>query len=197
VQACGPGTLGGNFCLQGVCNETLGRCVDCADDGDCFEGFTCEVAVGKCTTDQPLCADCDRADDVCGAENLCVLRPITALGLRESACGIDCSGGRGCPQGFACEVITRNNVAVGEQCVPRSSVIDSQQTDFVELQTCVAVRDARTATPCRRDSDCGANNYNDGLCINGVCSLPCGTDADCFAGDVCAPAADRDASACQ
>jgi hypothetical protein len=119
------------------------------------------------------------------------LRTITGgfNGVRETACGIDCSDTGLCPQAFSCELVIRQNVAVGAQCVPSSRV--------VENQTCVAVRDAEADAACVTDDDCGANNVDDGACVDGVCSLPCALDGDCFAGETCAPVIGSDVNACQ
>jgi hypothetical protein len=195
-QQCGGGF---NFCAQGVCDTAAGLCVDCLADDDCFEGSTCNTATKTCETSEALCAECggDRDTTTCGAGNLCLAREIARFTV-ENSCGIDCSAGQACPAGFGCELILRNSVAIGEQCVPRSSVIDDPRSPFTETMSCAAVRDARDASPCQRDSDCGSTSLLDGFCINGACALRCGNNSDCLTGDVCAPVpGDRDASACQ
>ncbi len=173
----------------GVCLTGGDSCVDCNDDVDCGVGEACANNVCVVVVaDDPLCSDCEQADDVCGAGNLCVVRQI-ADNVRESACGIDCSDGGACPQAFTCELVVRQGTAVGAQCVPSSRVVPAQ--------TCVAVRDAQADEACVTDDDCGANNVDDGACVDGVCSLPCAVEADCFAGESCAPVIGSDVNACQ
>jgi hypothetical protein len=190
-QQCHPACNGQGDCFGGqVCaDDDSNACVDCNEDGDCGAGEVC--AAHGCVAsvaDDPLCSDCDVADDVCGEGNLCVLRQI-ADGVRESACGIDCSDDGACPQAFACELVVRAGRAVGAQCVPQSRV--------VPVQTCVSVRDARADAACVNDDDCGADNVDDGSCVDGVCSLPCSVAEDCFAGEACAPVIGSDLNACQ
>ena len=175
-------------------------CVDCLVDGDCLDGFTCNAATKTCETSDPLCAACTGAQDdaLCGGDSLCVTRQIVdRFNGNESACGVDCSAGQACPRGFGCELVVRGGVAVGEQCVPQSSVIDDAGTQFVEQMTCAGVRDAKTASPCQRDNECGDGRLLDGFCVNGACSLRCGSDGDCLAGDSCAPVVGRQGNACQ
>jgi hypothetical protein len=191
INRCVAPCLGG-FCLPGqVCAED-NLCVQCISDDNCDNGQLCDLALRVCV-DAPangdaLCRDCDQADGVCGAGNLCVQRRINNF-VSETACGIDCSTSGTCPSGFVCDFVIRNDVAVGAQCTPQSSVID--------VQTCVAVREARAQDACERDRDCGAGNIDDGVCVDGVCTLPCTVDSDCLAGTACAPVIDSEESACQ
>ncbi len=192
-QQCHPTCGGGGGCFAGVCDDDSNLCVQCNVDDDCAQGqrcrsdHVCELVIPAV----PLCADCDQADDVCGPGNLCVLRTITDgfNPVRETACGIDCSDDGVCPQGFACELVVRGGAAVGEQCVPASRAVD--------VQTCVAVRDAREDAVCVQDDDCGAGPVDDGACVDGVCSLPCAVDQDCFEGETCAPVIGGPTNACQ
>jgi Cys-rich repeat protein len=192
------------FCAGGfVCDAAANVCVECLANDDCDAGETCDLATRRCEPTQPLCAPCNGSQDdaICGAGNLCVSRQLAEPRLTnngiESACGTDCSDGQACPRGFGCELVVRGEVAVGAQCVPQSSVVDNPNTDFVEQMSCAGVLDDQNNQACTQNNECGDGRLLDGFCVAGVCSLRCSSDADCLAGDVCAPVIGGNGSACQ
>jgi hypothetical protein len=180
--------------IGGVCSPDDDLCVGCVDDGDCdaAAGETCDTVTRNCVAPPPadtLCLACD-VDTDCGGTNQCVrIQRAQNPQNVETACGIDCSDGSTCPQGFGCEFVTDGDgVVVGQQCVPANSV--------VEFPTCDAYRDTIAAAQCfvQFGAACGFDGQGagDGVCFppddtanQGVCTLPCGVDADCPAAFTC------------
>jgi hypothetical protein len=131
----------------------IGRCSSetCLDDSYCGWGEVCrappEGGLARCETDfdpdlRPYCSNCDYSPgrDACGSgPNFCLYSTYT----RQNYCGVDCSQGQRCPNGYACAdvivVYTRTRCTSNAEC---------------------ASPDRRSQIECREDADCPLH----GLC---------------------------------
>ena len=172
----GDCTLGG-VCAQGQCTRTPGVCTS---DAFCAFGERC---VGNlCRKDRrgPYCRGCTQPTGVnptpCDdPKNLCLVNNFENGGFQQ-ICGVDCSLGQPCPNGYQCGFVV---VLTRQSC--RSSA------------ACQC--DGNLGASCRVDADCpGGQACTAGLCCDRVgdrsrqCRLgenqtsgfcTCSTDEDC------------------
>lgn len=115
---------------------TLGECVDgtCADDTFCALGDFCvespdPAQLAQCETGieatRPYCRNCtiEPGAERCGSPgpNFCLIDSSDPAG-RASFCGVDCSEGQDCPNGFSCRdvlILTESTCRGDAQCAPR------------------------------------------------------------------------------
>jgi Cys-rich repeat protein len=183
--------IGAGSAIGGVCDPSDDLCVECLSDGDCGTGQTCDAASRSCVAaagGSTLCQGCN-SDDECGAGNLCIARTAGGVLDNERVCGLDCSASA-CPQGFACNLIERQNAVIGAQCQPSNSALDNE--------TCAAFLDTASEASCTvggfGGDGCGlALDANDAFCLQpddqaaGTCSVACDIDSDCPTGFRCDP----------
>lgn len=161
------------------CNPE-GRCVGCTGDADCAGGTVCEAE---------LCVPGCRGDGGCGAGLVCEQGACVAGCRDDGACG----AGEIC-EGAACVVGCRST----ESCGAGQVCAELRCTEGCEEDAACGVgRICQPGEPvggcvdgCRDDAGC----LEGSLCIVGSCiarGVGCHTDADCGAGDRCAPATER------
>ena len=116
---CTPGCLNDRDCLPTeLCDQEQRQCVTtgCRSTAlDCNFGEFCDSLSGDCIPAGGFyCHACESNDDCGSPNNVCV-----RLGgsVQTTWCGVDCSGGQSCPQGYTCgRVRTTGNVTVSYQC---------------------------------------------------------------------------------
>lgn len=176
--------------VDGVCDRSIGRCVECARATDCDAGEACIRSacepVTECTSSRQCpgrvcaellgyCVDCNEDVD-CGAavcrDNVCVERPQPCASSREcSVRGLVCDTTLGacveCVDAADCldtdRRCDRSDVVLGGRCVPLACAPDSA--------SCV---DATTARRCNADGSAWDTTPCVGLerCLDGSCALP-------------------------
>ncbi len=130
--------------------------VDCDDDEECRDGYICNA--GVCNLP---CSD----DAECGGGHECVNGRCEGVGVGDPCgTGTDCEGALSCYRGVDdgyCTSVCREDA----DC-PVGSGCGSMKGNL----WCLA--------KCRADIDC-----RDGMsCIEGLCTIPCGSDDDCVEG---------------
>ncbi len=206
---------------------TAGRCVEgCFDSGDCPLGQVCSN--GQCFTGDNICegdgfceygercqaSECraDRRGPYCrgctqrtGANpepcdeprNFCLVNN-SELGGFTQFCGVDCSLGQPCPNGYGCAnvvLLTESACTFSAQCKCNPANI----TFATSTCTVAAACDPRlpngdpdpNASGCTVNAhpDCNAGGEGDAACLvltgqtNGSCT--CATNDDCEAGAAC------------
>lgn len=192
VVDAGPGDAG-DPCSEcpaerPLCDEALGRCVECTADDDSRCGDrSCDVGAGACRAS--LCEACT-ADAQCGTGRACVM---------EEA-------------GDVARCVWREDAAAGpagsclENGRPFVEPHDAISVDGASVRvcllgpsTCAAWLVYRSPVACASDADCGLG-AGDGSCVDGDpgpatvlrCTMACVTDVDCPIGATC----DRDAGVC-
>lgn len=188
-------------CALGVCDAAF-----CAQASDCAFGERCGIPAGetraRCYSDadpvrRPYCASCNAGGglQVCGrGANYC-LEETAVPG--SAFCGVDCSEGQGCPNGYRCaDVVVAYSGArcrSDAECPPDPSLPCQEDTDCRRGGQCVkgsgqavgacagrcdvAEGDVLGYCSCQQDPDCAQ-----GTCSQGACTLsrkPCVTDSDC------------------
>lgn len=139
---------------RSLCDEEIGRCVECLSDGDCG-GNSCDLGQGRCTN-TPLdsvgnCRPC-ATDSECRSGFACV--PMTYDGqARNSAYCLQVKQGECEVPGFR-TTIARTSVN-GEEPREYCGILESHAT-------CEAVLDYGKS--CASNADCGATGLSDGLC---------------------------------
>jgi hypothetical protein len=116
---CTPGCLNDRDCLPTeACDQEQRLCVatGCRSTAlDCNFGEFCDVLSADCIPAGGFyCHPCESNDDCGSPNNVCV-----RLGGSNQTtwCGVDCSGGQTCPQGYTCgRVRTTGDVTVSYQC---------------------------------------------------------------------------------
>ncbi len=115
---CEGGCLNDRDCLPTEsCDQEQRQCVapGCRDTVlDCNFGEFCDTVSGRCVPAGGFyCAQCETSEDCGSSNNWCV----RLGGSSQTYCGVDCSGGQGCPQGYTCgRVRTTGDVTVAYQC---------------------------------------------------------------------------------
>ena len=153
-----------------------GRCVQCTglQKEACGAGV-CDGVTKQCTMfpagSAALCEPCV-SDEQCSLDGSIVcardLFGMIDLGFRcFPATGVD-QGNPQCRQTPFSEATDINTV-------------DGQTRSVCLLgrTTCTGLQDA-VSSACTTDDDCGVGDLDDGRCLNGVCSIPCSTEQDCF-----------------
>ncbi|MBN2493146.1 MAG: hypothetical protein JXR96_01040 [Deltaproteobacteria bacterium] len=199
-------------CVNGTCQEGV-----CGDDSFC--GFMEYCYQGQCRSaydDQyaPYCKPCDtETGGVCGVsrQNPCVIYPYTddAYGSRyDEYCGVDCSAGQSCPNGFSCNTLrlvdgrdaptgdaccdenddpaccANNNCPAGIKCcarhIPCPGGLPCAKSAEEDKGYCPCTLDSRN--PCDIDNTCLKDTCLGGTCwamsIAGI-RVPCSGDQDC------------------
>ncbi|KFE62540.1 hypothetical protein [Hyalangium minutum] len=188
-------------CAVGVCDAAF-----CASERDCAFGERCGTPAGesraRCYSDadplrRPYCASCNYGGgiQVCGrGANYCLVETAPGGG---SFCGVDCSGGQVCPNGYQCADVvvaySRSRCRTDAECSPDPSLPCHEDGDCPHGGGCVkglgeqvgacagrcdvAEGDVLGYCSCLLDTDCAQ-----GTCSQGSCTLsrkPCVTDGDC------------------
>ncbi|HJL42631.1 MAG TPA: Dickkopf N-terminal cysteine-rich domain-containing protein [Myxococcales bacterium LLY-WYZ-16_1] len=104
----------GDVCLNGFCSDEPGRCEDdsfCPYGDRCVDGFCQDDFRG------PYCRGCTQRTqsnpDPCdGSKNFCLINSVE-LGGQTQFCGVDCSDGQPCPNGYQCNRVVR---LTGDPC---------------------------------------------------------------------------------
>ena len=139
------------------------RCIECANDGECFGRSTCDVATGLC-----LSADmCQDSRECVGAE---VCNGRTGMCAPPAGCDAE-----SCPAGRVCDE------AIGRCVYPPNC---EGNAECPSGQVCPAGRD-RQCRACADDVECGGTLR----CVGGLCAedaeAGCAADSDCQNGRVC------------
>ncbi len=160
-------------CVDGVCDPTPGRC---PDSSYCPYGSFCDTD-GQCREDfrGPYCRLCSvrtlqNVDPCDGRRNLCLVNS-QELGGVTNFCGVDCSQGQACPNGYGCSRVTippRGTCQSTAEC----------QCDTVLPRT----RSCTLEAPCEVIGPDGQPDPNGEVCV--VEGLP-----DCNGGTVGGPSA--------
>ena len=167
----------GRICFNGMCLEDAGLCNE-----DAFCGYGERCVNQQCRRDRrgPFCRGCTQrtaqnpepCDD---PRNLCLNNNAETGGFSQF-CGVDCSLGQDCPNGFECNYVV---VLTDDECSSQSQC----QCDPRRIQG-----------PCTTNADCNSGQCIGGVCctgeirddrqcvkgegqINGFCT--CSTDLDC------------------
>ncbi|MBI1947364.1 MAG: hypothetical protein HYS27_16845 [Deltaproteobacteria bacterium] len=206
--SCVPGCRDEADCLIGqgcigAGGGRLGSCdAACTSDALCRPGELCNLSLGICERDTrgPYCRGCSggvQSDD-CGADgNYCLLDTVNG----GAYCGVDCSRGQACPNGYECKDViilpasTLPVCALPEACVEGSCgrtggscLVDEDCPEGPPGSTCpradVGNCELDTNVPCSVEAECSGI----GACLKqqcrtregagfGVCS--CTKDTDC------------------
>jgi hypothetical protein len=188
-------------CALGVCDASF-----CADDQGCAFGERCGAprtgASVTCFSDfdpvrRPYCASCTYGGglQVCGrGANFC-LRETASPG--SAYCGVDCSQGQGCPNGYQCSDVvvasSRARCRSDAECAPVPSLSCREDPDCGSGGRCVkapgqeagacagrcAVEEGAVEgfCTCQQDADCVQDACSQGTCT--VSRRSCTGDADC------------------
>ncbi len=151
----------GNICINGKCltkADICGNdpnCIPCDDKSYCEFKQYCDQSTHKCyDATGPFCQPCDTLTPCPGyPQNACLKNPYNQG--PDYYCGVDCSGGRECPNGFICYTIVTN-----PECT-KNSDCPSGICNFLEgaiSGTC----------QCVTDSDCNSL-FTQASCVNGAC----------------------------
>ncbi len=211
----------GTLCTVGTCQ------VGCFDDGDCrlgeicFEG-ACATGDGICSTNEfcdyrevcdgnacrldrrgPYCRGCSprtmaNPNPCEDPRNFCLINNLETGGF-TSFCGVDCSGGQACPNGYDCNriiVLTDDVCGSNADCRCQSGSIRFATATCTVAAPCVPRRADGSADPqgtrclVEREPSCNGGLANGGnACIvprgETVGNCLCGTDADCGDGGTC------------
>jgi hypothetical protein len=171
-------------CAVGSCSTDA-----CPNTSACAFGLICESDGGglpQCASDydhstRPYCDACtgNPGTPSCGtvpAPNFCLLDTSNA-GFGSSYCGVDCSQGQDCPNGFHCaDVVVVRNVGCSQDsdCPPNATPC-SQDTDCPNAGVC-------QKEPGQSTGFCAGVCYKHEGDTNGFCS--CTIDSECDQ-DVC------------
>jgi hypothetical protein len=205
--AAGPHT--GTFRLELACAENCGDPLACATDADCPAGMVCYAGLCfdgnvECNTDadclpdevclrgfcvqscQPMVEVCDGWDNDCDGviDEDCASEPC--------ATDADCARGEACIDGLCqplCECQMNADCPAGQicqacQCVPG----DCPDADGDGYYSCRGdCDDINPAVNPAAPEICGdyLDNDCDGIVDDGCGGLPCASDADCPAGEMC------------
>lgn len=175
---CVPGCRDEADCLLGqgcigAGGGRLGSCqMVCTSDALCRPGELCNLTTGECAHDTrgPYCLGCSggvQSDD-CGANgNYCLLDTVNG----GAYCGVDCSRGQACPNGYECKDVI---------ILPASTLPTCALPEACEVDRC-----SRTTAPCSVDEDCpeGPPGSTCPRADVGNCELDtnvaCSIDAEC------------------
>ena len=145
--ACVPGCRDEADCVLGqgcvgAGGGRLGSCdAACTSDALCAPGELCNLSFGVCERDTrgPYCQGCSggvQSDD-CGANgNYCLLDTVNG----GAYCGIDCSRGQACPNGYDCKDVI---------ILPASTLPTCLLPEACDAGLCT-----RTGATCVVDEDC-------------------------------------------
>lgn len=194
---CAPGCRANGDCLKGqVCRDDTCRPGLCEDKSFCPTGYLCDQSTETCIdayddTLRPYCRSCRPTGPgepfSCGpGPNFCLM-----TGNDPSLppfCGVDCSEGQECPQGYGCDLILR---AVEGSCREDAECASGQcsKNEGDDVGFCL----------CSQDSECPRDACDDFTfqcrVTRRTCS-PGGTECDrpiycidglCLIGRNCAP----------
>ncbi|MBL92618.1 MAG: hypothetical protein CMH56_12505 [Myxococcales bacterium] len=124
---CRAGCWNGGCWGDQICNDD-NLCVDCVENGDCQNGYSCVDYY--CEIDEPLglCEECRDSRD-CGEDNLCLSFGGGWWG-GEQFCAKACSlTNDDCPNGYACRQKESVDDLIGAQCVPYTNGGDVPDDD--------------------------------------------------------------------
>lgn len=157
-------------CADGLRCAPHNRCVECYEDAQCGEGLSCKGF--RCEGPGAWCAPCD-GDWKCQAGATCQDLPEGGAAC-VAQCGED-DATNACAAGFTCQL---------GRCLPDAS----------RFEGCHGLLGLNT--PCDGDARCRDQGLADGRCVDGACTVPCGSDQECpdslscedsVAGRVCQP----------
>lgn len=189
----------GEVCVGGICASGEGLC-----SGDDFCGYKERCTNNECRPDRrgPYCRGCSQrtaanpepCDD---PKNFCLINSAERGGFRQF-CGVDCSLGQPCPNGYDCNgvvILTDQPCTTLAQCQcdPRRVRFATRTCTITE--SCVPRNGDGTPAPdadfcvLARHPDCNDAGGGDAACLvprgqtGGFCT--CGVDADCADGARC------------
>ena len=174
----------------------------CSEDAFCDYGEQCQG--NECKKDRrgPYCRGCSRrtalnpepCDD---ARNFCLINSAETGGFRQF-CGVDCSLGQECPNGYDCNfvvILTDDVCTTNAQCQCDRDKISFATRTCTVSDPCVPVNSdgspAADATFCVNTGhlDCNPGGEGDASCLvprgdtAGFCT--CDDDSDCADGGTC------------
>ncbi len=179
-SACAPGCHDdgdcklGNVCVQGQCMGGNGLC-----NGDDFCAYGERCVMGMCKRDRrgPYCRGCSQPTganpEPCDApKNLCLLNVQETDGF-DQFCGVDCSLGQPCPNGYSCGPVA---VLTDDECTAQVQCMCDRRTLAPGRRTCVIAAPCRPASP-NADTCVAAGHPS---CAGGACLVTRGqTDGRC------------------
>lgn len=205
---CAPGCFDtgdcpvGEICDQGQC---LGGFGICDVNGDCALGESCDRFEQQCVADRrgPYCRLCTRRDlanpEPCGDPlNFCLVNNREFGGL-TNFCGVDCSLGQPCPNGYGCAnviILTDDQCTSTAQCQCNGSLSFARATCGLATRCDPRLPDGRpdpaqppcvveNAPACNGGAPAGlARCFVPAGQTEGSCE--CATNADCADGAMCA-----------
>ena len=203
---CQPGCFDAGDCPVGeICRE--GQCLGgfgiCDEDINCEFGQTCDVAAQQCVDDRrgPYCRRCTQrtlanpepCDD---SRNFCLINN-RELGGFTDFCGVDCSLGQPCPNGYGCNqvvILTQTTCTSQAQCQCNGPLRFATTTCTVAVACDPRLPDGTpdpSRPPCRFEGEPACNDGvagGEATCIvpagQTVGDCTCRNDADC-GGDIC------------
>lgn len=189
----------GEICFEGVCTFADGIC---SDDDFCGYGEMCVATECKKDRRGPYCRGCsfrtalnpEPCDD---PRNFCLINSAEAGGFRQF-CGVDCSVGQACPNGYGCNfvvILTDDLCVTHAQCQCESANITFATRTCTVTETCRPSNRDGSPDPdapfCVRDryADCNPPEGGEAACLVprgdtvGFCT--CDTNDDCPNGGTC------------
>ncbi len=155
--ACVAPCTAGSGCLQGLCDEESGRCVDCLTSDDCDPGKVCNAFSHDCV--DPV-QGCSTDGDCSGGQHCDTIKG----GCVECLSDGDCAGGALCNQATS-TCTTTQSCATDDDCI--DGVCDPGRGVCVEClgpANCASgVCDTTTNTCVAGCTDDDASEPNDGL----------------------------------
>ncbi|MCP3104412.1 carboxypeptidase regulatory-like domain-containing protein [Myxococcus sp. K15C18031901] len=149
-------------CADGLVCRNSGQCVECVEDDQCGEGMRCKGF--RCGAAGPECGACTK-EGRCGGGAVCLLLPEgdTAC-VKECTESLDDQGenediaASRCEAGFTCQ---------RGRCLP----------DPNRFLSCQAL--AQFGAECADDARCRSLGLATGVCVDGLCTVPCAEDLEC------------------
>ncbi len=168
--------------LGSACNNDSG----CGDDGICID--TVALDLPEWVGSDKICARACCTDADCKGDNVCLIPgtgarvcvPATFAGLETKRAGESCSDSQECSSRICNREICQTACTSGEDCGDEYCVFNPEFGPLAYVANpgqfvCGPPQGrGKPLDPCATASGCES-----GLCTNWICTIPCGSDAEC------------------